>query len=68
MDERISRINDGVCARIPPSEWDAWQRLTGELVYPEEFAILAAMDRAYCTGVIGEIEAGRAVAERNKGA
>jgi hypothetical protein len=41
--------------------------MTGEVVYEHEYAILAAMDRAYCAGVNVEIEAGRAL-ERKDGA
>lgn len=63
-DNRVSRIVDGVCRTIPPSEWVAWQQLTGDIVYPWEFAILAAMDRAYCDGVNVEIAAGRAMEDR----
>lgn len=66
VDDRISRIIDGSCRRIPPSEWLAWQQMKGDIVHPWEYDILAAMDRAYCAGVDGEIEAGRALAEKGK--
>ncbi len=66
VDERISRIDDGVCKMIPPSEWLAWAQLTGNIVYSWEYDILAAMDSAYCAGVNGEIAAGRALEEKGK--
>ena len=66
IDGRISRIVDGICKRIPPSEWLAWQSLTGTIVYPWEFDILAAMDRVYCDTVMEEIAAGRALEDKGK--
>ena len=63
INDRISRVEDS-CRRIPPSEWLAWQQMTGDIVYPWEYDILAAMDRAYCDSVDGEIAAGRALEER----
>lgn len=65
IDDRMSRITDGVCARIPPSEWLAWQQMTREIVYPREYDILAAMDRAYCAAVNVEIAAGRALERKD---
>ena len=64
LDSKISRIDDGGCHMIPPSEWRAWVDLTGNIVYPQEFDILAAMDRVYCDGVNEEIAAGRAMREK----
>jgi hypothetical protein len=46
---------------IPPSEWVAWQHLRGDIIYRWEYAVLAAMDRAYCAAVNEEIAAGRAM-------
>ena len=65
LDNRISRMDDGVCNRIPPSEWLAWQQMTGDIVYPWEYDILTAMDRAYCAAVNGEIAAGRALERKD---
>jgi len=48
LSQRLRRVRDGVCEPIPPSEFEAWQRLTGNIVYRHEYAILAAMDAAYC--------------------
>lgn len=44
----IRRVRDGVCEPIPPSEFTHWRDNTGHIVYPSEYAILRAMDRAYC--------------------
>lgn len=60
-DARVSRIDDGTCRMIPPTEWIAWQRLHGEIIYHWEYGTLAAMDRAYCAAVNEEIAAGRAM-------
>jgi hypothetical protein len=57
---RIGRVRDGICDPIPPSEWLAWQTLTGEIVHPWEHAILAAMDIAFCAEMNKELEAKRA--------
>ena len=46
---RLRRMRDGVCEPIPPSEYLAWLRLTGDIIYPSEFAILCAMDDQYCS-------------------
>lgn len=64
-DRRVSRDVDGAYRLIPPSEWLAWRDITRELVHPGEFAILAAMDRAYSSAVNVEIEAGRELAKRS---
>jgi hypothetical protein len=52
----ISRAAEGVYHLIPPSEYDAWFRLTNTLVYAAEYDILVAMDRAYCTEANKELE------------
>lgn len=52
----ISRIHDGVCRLIPPSEFYAWSKLTGVLVSPEEYAILQTMDKAYCDETNKELQ------------
>lgn len=56
---RLRRVLEGVCSPIPPSEWLAWQRLTGDVVYPWEYGILAAMDIAFCDELNTELEARR---------
>lgn len=60
VSRRVGRIRDGVCHPIPPSEWLAWQTLTGEIVYSWEHDILAAMDVAFCEEMNKELEAKRA--------
>jgi hypothetical protein len=40
---------------IPPSEYEPWARLTGNIVYRHEYAILAAMDAAYCDELNNEL-------------
>jgi len=54
------RIVDGICRPIPPSEILAWIQLTGNIVWPSEYAILVKMDRAYCEEMNLELEANRA--------
>lgn len=44
---------------VPPSEFEAWCRLTGALVYPTEYDILTAMDRMYCDEANKELDADR---------
>lgn len=56
---QIRRIHDGHCGPIHPSEWLAWQKLTGEIVYPWEFEILRVMDVAFCDEVNKELGAKR---------
>jgi len=48
LNSLVSRISDGVCKRIPPTEYVAWSSITGNLVYSEEYDILMSMDQAYC--------------------
>lgn len=52
----VDRIVEGAYRLIPPSEYSAWFRLTDTLVYPLEYDILIAMDRAYCEEANKEIE------------
>lgn len=67
IDARISRVWDGVCRQIPPSDWLAWQQMTGHIVNPVEFDILATMDRAYVAAVNEEFEAARAMEKPKDG-
>jgi hypothetical protein len=48
LSDRLCRVKDGVVYPIPPSEYIAWLQATGEIVYPTEYAILCAMDDAFC--------------------
>lgn len=51
----VRRVRDGVCEPIPPTEIKAWIELTGEIVYPSEYAILCAIDVAYCSEMNKEL-------------
>jgi hypothetical protein len=57
LSQRLRRVRDGVCEPIPPSEYEAWQRITGNIVYRHEYAILWAMDAAYCDEMNTELAA-----------
>lgn len=63
LNTSYSRIHDGVCKLIPPSEFYAWSELTGVLVSPEEYDILQAMDIAYCEETNKELQSVRAKRE-----
>ena len=56
---RVRRVADGVCGPIPPSDWLGWQQITGNIVYPWEYDILAAMDVAFCDEMNKELDARR---------
>ena len=43
----LQRIQDGVCCPIAPSEFVAWENISGNIVHPFEFTFLRAMDAAY---------------------
>lgn len=49
------RVRDGVCSPIPPSEYVAWLQATGKIVYPAEYAMLCAMDVAFCEEMAKEL-------------
>lgn len=52
----VRRVIDGVCIPIPPTEFLAWCRASGTIVYPFEYAILSAMDDAYREEMNSELE------------
>lgn len=52
----VSRVLEGAYHIISPTEFEAWFRLTGTLVYPREYDILSAMDRIYCIEANKELE------------
>lgn len=54
--DSVNRNSDGAYRLIPPSEYEAWFRLTDTLVYPFEYDILTAMDKAYCDEANKELE------------
>jgi hypothetical protein len=52
----LLRVRDGLCSPIPPTEYLAWREATGNIVYSAEYAILCAMDDAYCEAMSEELE------------
>lgn len=53
----LQRVYDGICEPIAPSEYAVWvDRFCGEIVYPHEYAILAAMDVAFCDEMNKELD------------
>ena len=59
LNSSVSRIEDGLCRAIPPSEYYAWSKMTGTIVYPVEYDILTAMDLEYCKELNKELAANR---------
>ena len=56
VSETLVRVRDGLCEPIPPSEFEAWSRLTGNIIYINEYNILRQMDVAYCKQMNIELE------------
>ena len=48
LNRSVSRISNGICRMILPSEYIAWRELTGHVVYAHEYDMLKCMDEAYC--------------------
>ena len=63
INDRVSRIKDGVCYLIPLTDYIAWSKLTGNIVYFWEYDILMSMDESFCSETNLEFEAERAKAE-----
>lgn len=63
LNSSISRISEGVCRLIPPSEIKAWSELTGNFIHPFEYDILNSMDIEFCNETNLEFKALR---ERQK--
>jgi hypothetical protein len=55
LSDSLRRVRGGVCEPFPPSEYIAWLHATGNIVYPSEYAILRAMDGAYCAEMNKEL-------------
>lgn len=67
LSRMLQRITDGVCHGIPPSEFLAWAQVENVIVLADEYAILRAMDEAFCDEMNIEFEAFRQrQAEANK--
>jgi len=58
-----NRIVDNRVKRITWVDFAAWQQVSGNVVYPHEFAILRAMDLSYCEALEGELQYQMAVAQ-----
>lgn len=56
VSDAVDRRSDGKCCPIPPSEFEAWARLSGNIVYPHEYAILRTMDAVYCDEMNKELQ------------
>lgn len=56
LNSLVSRMSEGICKRIPLSEYLAWSKLTGNLVYPSEYDILFAMDETFCIETNEELQ------------
>lgn len=57
ISDGLKRIFDGVCAPIPWSEFLCWAQVTQSIVYADEYAILRAMDAAFCDETNIELQA-----------
>jgi len=55
VSRRIRRVRDNACEPIPPSEFEAWCRLTNTIILPLEYEILCAMDDAFCAEMNSEL-------------
>jgi hypothetical protein len=53
---RLRRVRDGVCEPIPPSEFMAWCEASGTIVNALEYAMLSAMDDAFCDEMNQELQ------------
>ena len=56
-----SSVSDGMYRPIPPSEYLAWQQITGNIVYSWEYDILFSMDSVYCDEMNKEIQARQSI-------
>lgn len=53
----VSRIRDGLCARIDPTQWAAYFGLMKIEIRPWEYECLIAMDTEFCKETQSEINA-----------
>lgn len=62
-------VKSGVAVRLPPSEMLAWANVTGNVVNPDEYAILRDMNAAWAAAMNDELTYSRTVqAERDAAA
>ncbi len=59
ISDSCQRIIEGICKPIPPSEFVAWQTMTGIVVNPVEYDILTTMDRVFCSETNIELQNAR---------
>jgi len=65
----FNAVKDGAAIRLPPSELLAWARITGNVVSPDEYAILRDMNAAWVAAMNDEIAYSQTVkAERDAAA
>jgi len=57
LSNTLLRIKDGTVIPIAPTEFRAWCESMGLIVYPTEYAILCAMDEAFCRETAEEVKA-----------
>lgn len=55
LSSSIRRVKQGVCEPISLTEMKAWVEITGTIVTLDEFSILRAMDKAYCSEMNKEL-------------
>jgi hypothetical protein len=57
VSDGVRRVDDGVCFPIPWSEFLAWKTALDRVVSADEYAILRAMDAAFCEETNNELRA-----------
>lgn len=69
LSEQVSRIDNGVCGRIPPSEYYAWCILTKTSLDELEYDLMVDMDAQFCIAMNQMLEElrleAKAEADRN---
>jgi accessory colonization factor AcfC len=53
----LRRVEDGVCFPVPWSEFLAWANVANVIVRADEYAILRAVDLAFCDEMNKELQA-----------
>ena len=56
----MRRYQDGYPCQLTPPEWLGWQEMTGNIVRPEEWQVLRAIDAALCGALSSELSDQRA--------
>lgn len=55
VSESVMRIKNGVCYPIPPSEFYAFTKMTGEIIHPYEYDMLRSIDSVFCVEMSKEL-------------